>query len=443
METITEQKELTALTQLRTKLGRKAKLEPNFRFYTLYHLISRDDVLLEAWKRVKRNRGTAGYDGISIKDIVRSDGGAAGFLKEIQNALRSKTYHPSPVKRVFIPKSNGKLRPLGIPTVKDRVVQTALLLIIEPIFEQDFLDCSFGFRPKRSAHQAVGAIHKATAKGQLEVYDADLQSYFDTIPHDNLMKAVERRIVDRQVLKLIRKWLVAPIWEPGKPMNKNDKGTPQGGIISPLLANLYMHWFDKLFHGSQGPGSFAKATLVRYADDFLILAKYMTDRITHWVESTLEGRFKLSVNRTKTKIVDLKKHRSNFNFLGFTFQRVRMRREPYREFCLITPSKKSILNAYEQIRNLTSFRRGRMPMNLVVRELNMFLRGYGEYYRIGNSSEAFRKVNVHVQSRVYRFLQRRSQRGFKKRDDSASWYNFISDLGVIQLTKGFFSRMNA
>lgn len=242
LTTITDQKEISALAQLRAKLGQKAKLEPKFRFYTLYHHITRMDVLYEAWMKVKRNGGSAGIDGQSIKSIERAPGGVTEFLTEIQTELKTKIYHPKPVKRVYIPKSDGKLRPLGIPTVKDRVVQAALLLIIEPIFEQDFCECSYGFRPEKSAHQAIEAIKQAIVKGQLQVYDADLKSYFDTIPHDKLMKAVEMRITDQQVLKLIRRWLRAPIWERGKPMKANDKGTPQGGIISPLLANVYMHW---------------------------------------------------------------------------------------------------------------------------------------------------------------------------------------------------------
>lgn len=442
METITEQKEISALAQLRAKLGQKAKLEPKFRFYTLYHHISRDEVLQEAWKCVKRNGGSAGIDGISIKAIEQSTGGVSGFLKEIQNELRSKTYYPKPVKRVFIPKSDGKLRPLGIPTVKDRVAQAALLQIIEPIFEQDFLPCSYGFRPGKSAHQAIGAIKKAIGKGQLQIYDADLKSYFDTIPHDKLMKAVEMRIVDRQVLKLIRKWLEAPIWEAGKPMKANDKGTPQGGIISPLLANLYMHWFDKVFHGPSGPGTWAKATLVRYADDFVVMAKYMTTNVKTWIENLLEQRFNLTINREKTKIVDLAKPRSGINFLGFTLKQVVLHGKTICKFCLITPSDKSLKNAFENIRECTSPQNGYKAIQMVVEEINLFLRGWGQYFKLGHPSKAFSKVNRHVSYRLYKFLQRRSQRGYKKRDNNQTWYEHFTDMGMIVLTKERF-RMKA
>jgi RNA-directed DNA polymerase len=442
LETITEQKEISALAQLRAKLGLKAKLEPRFRFYTLYHHISRNDVLQEAWKCVKQNGGSAGIDGLSIKAIERSDGGVHGFLTGIQDELRSRTYHPKPVKRVFIPKSDGKLRPLGIPTVKDRVVQAALLLIIEPIFEQDFLDCSYGFRPERSAHQAIDVIKQSVVKGQLQIYDADLKSYFDTIPHDKLMKAVEMRIVDQQVLKLIRKWLRAPIWEAGKPMKANDKGTPQGGIISPLLANLYMHWFDKMFHSSQGPGTWAKATLVRYADDFVIMAKYMTDRVKAWIENTLEQKFDLTINREKTRVVNLAEPKSKLDFLGFTLRQVGLKGKPWHKLCLITPSDKSLKKAVEKIREHTSPRNGYKPIRVIVKELNQFLRGWGQYFSKGHPSRAFNKLNGYVQSCTYRFLQRRSQRGYKKRNASQTWYQHIKGLGTLQLTKQFY-RMNA
>jgi RNA-directed DNA polymerase len=437
LEAITEQGGISTLAQLRAKLGQKAKLEPKFRFYTLYHHISREDVLYEGWKCVKQNGGSAGIDGRTINAIERSEKGVTGFLKEIQKELRTKTYYPKPVKRVFIPKSDGKLRPLGIPTVKDRVVQAALLQIIEPIFEQDFLPCSYGFRPGKSAHQAIGAIKAATAKGQLQIYDADLKSYFDTIPHDKLLKAVEVRIADRQVLKLIRKWLEAPIWEAGKAMKKNDKGTPQGGIISPLLANLYMHWFDKVFHDPQGPATWAKATLVRYADDFVVIAKYMTTRVKTWIEKTLEQRFKLMINREKTKIIDLAEGQQEINFLGYRLKEVNLIGRKRVRFCLITPSDKSLKKAFEEIRERTSPTNGYKPIQQVIRELNLFLRGWGQYFKLGHPSRAFSKINRHVSYRLYKFLQRRSQRGYKKRR-KGTWHEYFKDMGLRVLTKEGF-----
>lgn len=435
METNTEQKEISELAQLRAKLGQKAKLEPNFRFYTLYHHISRDDILYEAWKCVKRNGGSAGIDGISIKAIEQSTKGIMGFLKEIQNELRTKTYHPKPVKRVFIPKSDGKLRPLGIPTVKDRVVQAALLQILEPIFEQDFLPCSYGFRPGKSAHQAIGAIKQTIAKGQLQIYDADMKSYFDTIPHDKLLKALEVRIADRQVLKLIHKWLRAPIWEKGKPMKANDKGTPQGGIISPLLANLYMHWFDKVFHSPQGPAALAKATLVRYADDFIVMAKYMTNKIKSWIEDTLGRRFSLTINQEKTKIVDLAKPGSEINFLGYRLKQVDLHERKGIKLCLVSPSEKSIKKAFEEIRERTSPKNGYKPIMKIIEEVNLFLRGWGQYFHLGHPSRAFSKVNRHVKFRFYKFLQRRSQHGLKKCNRDQTWWAHFKDMGLFVLTK--------
>ncbi len=439
METTTEQRVISGIASLREKLGQKAKREPKFRFYTLYGHLSKEDLLREAWKVVKRNGGAAGVDNVTIRSIETSPEGVSGFLKGIQEEIRNRIYQPKPVKRTYIPKSDGKLRPLGIPTVKDRVVQAALLYIIEPIFEQDFLECSFGFRPERSAHQAIDAIKDAIHKDKTQVYDADLKGYFDTIPHDKLMKAVERRIADQQVLKLIRKWLTAPIWEEGKPMNPNDRGTPQGGVISPLLANIYLHWFDKVFHGTQGPGTTAKAVLVRYADDFVIMARYLTKRIITWVEGEIEGRFGLTINREKTKIKDLTKPKEELDFLGFTMRRQSFKRAPWRQYCKEQPSKKSLNKAREEIKTITSSKNGCKSVEEVVKTLNQYLRGWGQYFHKGYPSKTFSAINAYTDGRVYRFLQRRSQKGWKKSPDSKTWYREMRRLGVIQLSKRMFA----
>jgi len=420
---------------LRQKLYLKAKREPAFRFYTLYEAVCRPDVLRAAWERVANNDGAPGVDNVSIEQVQSSEHGISGFLGEIEQTLKARTYRPQAVKRTYIPKPNGKLRPLGIPTVRDRVIQMAVLLIVEPIFEADFLDCSFGFRPGRSAHGALDEIKVNLQQGRKEVYDADLQSYFDTIPHEKLMACVQKRIVDGGVLKLIRMWLKAVIVEPGdgpgKPpkIHRSKQGTPQGGVISPLLANLYLHWFDKLFHRSDGPYQWANARLVRYADDFVIMAKFVGDRIENFVEQTLQGRFGLTVNADKTRTAKLNEPGGSLDFLGYTFRYDRDLHGRDQKYLNLCPSSKALQRERDKLKEMTGPRQCFKPIPVLIGELNQHLAGWSNYFGKGYPRKAFRQINAFVQERLIRHLQRRSQRPYRVNDES-SWYAQLHRLGL-------------
>src|SRR6266702_1566004 len=394
------------IRMLQRKLYQKAKGEPSYRFYLLYDKMYREDILAHAYALAKSNQGAPGVDGQSFWGIESQ--GLEEWLCGIRNDLREKTYQPQAVRRVLIPKPGGGERPLGIPTIRDRVVQTAAKLLLEPIFEADFDPNAYGYRPKRSAQDAIQKVHELLQAGNTDVVDADLSKYFDTIPHRELIQCVARRIVDRDMLHLIKMWLKVPVEERdgnGKPRVSGGKnstcGTPQGGVISHLLANLYMNRFLKYWRIT-GRSEVFRAQVVTYADDFVILSRACAAEALDWTRSVMT-RIGLTLNEAKTSVKQAR--REQFDFLGYSFGPHRMRTNGH-EYLGASPSKKSVSKLRQEVGDLL-VPQTVAPWTEVRDRLNRMLRGWSNYFGFGTRLMAYRAVDWYVYNGVRSFLRRR------------------------------------
>jgi RNA-directed DNA polymerase len=391
--------------EFRRKLGLSAKANPQRRYASLYDKVYRPDVLREAWTRVSANGGGAGVDGVSIAWI--REYGVERYLEELGTELSERRYRPGRIKRVYIPKPDGRQRPLGVPTVTDRVVQMAVKLLIEPLFEADFLDCSYGFRPARSQHQALRATDKYLYRGFRWVVDVDLRSYFDTIPHDRLLKLVERRVNDRMILRLIRDWLKAGIQFEGK-VEYPELGSAQGGVLSPLLSNIYLHEVDKRWYRQK-----SNAQLVRYADDMLILCG--TEEIAKREHDLLRDTLRemgLSLNEDKTRVVPAE---AGFDFLGFSFRPgTYIRNGEPRTILIKVPRRKSLEKIRQGIKEAVKF----LPLNEAVgpavQAVNLRLKGWANYFRIGHAYEHLQAMVWHAEKQLRIFIRRKFQRKYSQ-----------------------------
>ena len=393
---------------LQRKLYQKAKHQPTFRFYSLYDKVYRSDILQHAYVLVRQNKGSPGIDGETFESIETGMGKTA-YLKEIQKTLKDKTYRAMPVKRVEIPKPNGETRPLGIPCIKDRIVQMAVKLVIEPIFEADFSPHSYGFRPKRSAHQAMDDIKGGLLTGHTQVIDADLSKYFDTIPHDKLLKTVAERIVDKQLLSLLKQWLKARIIKVDKDKKTNmgggkkaRKGTPQGGVISPLLANIYLNLLDRIWDKYQLAQKY-RARLVRYADDMVILCTGDTAQ-AYTVLQTLLNKLGLKLNEDKTQIRDARQER--FGFLGFSIGVVKAKQSG-KYFPLVEPSDKAIKSIKQKIKHYTRRDMNPVPIDIIVAMLNQTARGWSNYFHYGHGHRKMKKIKYYLEESLRLHLRYR------------------------------------
>jgi RNA-directed DNA polymerase len=415
---------------LQRRLYVAAKRSPERRFHALYDRIFRPDVLEEAWRRVRANRGAAGVDRETLADVEAY--GTERMLQDLSDALQAGRYHPSPVRRRGIPKPDGGVRPLGIPTVRDRVAQQAAKLVLEPIFEADFLPVSYGYRPKRSATEALEVIRRSFIEGRTWVTEIDIRHFFDSLDHARLNAFVEKRVSDRRVQKLVRKWLTADVMEDGV-ISQTVSGTPQGGVISPLLANIYLHRLDAAW-AERGHG-----TLVRYADDAVILCRTQTEAeaALDLVGEILTG-LGLEIHPDKTRIVDLREGREGFDFLGCHFHaRVsgRLLERGIRRYYLHRwPSARSMKRVRSRVKELTGRNRnGAKDVRDLISDLNPVLRGWGTYFRTGNAAAKFRQIDWYVVGRLRRFLVKRQGRHLRPGQTGQWTEDWLNGLGLYRL----------
>jgi len=407
-----KRREMTAqerLQQLQRKLYLKAKQEKGYKFYVLYDKVFLSYILKTAYSIVKSRGGSSGIDNVSFEDIEAI--GLESYLKELGEQLRTRSYRVDAVKRVWIAKANGGQRPLGIPTIRDRIAQAACKLILEPIFEADFEDSSYGYRPKRNAHGAMKAIKENLQSGKSEVYDADLSSYFDSIPHDKLLIALSERVADKRIHWLIKLWLKAAVYEDGKYSSgkKRKAGTPQGGVLSPLLANIYLNLLDRIINKPGSLFSEYGIEIIRYADDFILMGRTIPEIVLNRLYLILH-RMGLTINSEKSKRVNAKE--SAFDFLGFTVRYDRSIFDSSKRFWHIRPSDKSQRRIRQNI-NMLLKRIGHYRPEDVVGKLNARIRGWLNYYDapgISYTKIPKRKLNWYLRNRLYRYYNRKSQR---------------------------------